>query len=93
VKNGDLWLMSTPWGQRGFFWQEWTHGGDRWHRVSVTAAECPRISAEFLQQEREALGSHWYEQEYSCQFVETGSGWFSAELVLQALDDCEELKF
>lgn len=27
--NGDLWLMSTPFGQRGFFWEEWERGGDR----------------------------------------------------------------
>src|SRR5579864_9723145 len=23
--NGDLWIMSTPWGKRGFFWEEWEH--------------------------------------------------------------------
>ncbi|HZU27021.1 MAG TPA: terminase family protein [Bryobacteraceae bacterium] len=91
VNNGDLWLMSTPWGQRGFFWQEWTHGGERWHRVSVPATECARISAEFLAEEEAALGSRWYEQEYLCKFVETGSGWFSQELVLQSLDEVEPL--
>ncbi len=27
VGDGDLWLMSTPNGQRGFFYEEWTNGG------------------------------------------------------------------
>jgi hypothetical protein len=30
VGDGDLWLMSTPNGQRGFFYNEWMDGGDRW---------------------------------------------------------------
>jgi hypothetical protein len=29
VGDGDLWLMSTPNGQRGFFYDEWTDGGDQ----------------------------------------------------------------
>jgi|SRR5579884_468247 len=87
VKNGDLWLMSTPYGQRGFFWEEWEHAGDRWHRVSVPATACRRIPAEFLEEERDVLGSSWFKQEYLCGFTETGSGWFSRELVTQSLGD------
>ena len=40
--------LSTPFGKRGFFWREWSEGGDTWARYSVTAKDCPRISAEFL---------------------------------------------
>src|SRR5437899_335072 len=43
VGNGDLRLMSTPAGKRGFFYEEWANGGDRWERVSVPASECGRI--------------------------------------------------
>src|SRR5262245_61287436 len=42
VGDGDLWLMSTPNGQRGFFWEEWTRGGPGWERIKVTAPECAR---------------------------------------------------
>ena len=27
VGDGDLWLMSTPCGKRGFFYEAWEHGG------------------------------------------------------------------
>lgn len=27
VGLGDLWLMSTPWGKRGFFYEAWEHSG------------------------------------------------------------------
>jgi len=92
VGDGDLWLMSTPFGQRGFFWDEWEHGGDRWHRVSVAATECPRISAEFLEEERQALGSRWFAQEYLCRFVENGSRWFARDVVERAIEEREPLE-
>src|SRR5436309_441865 len=55
VSAGDLWLMSTPCGKRGFFWNEWAHGGDVWERISVPATECPRIRPEILEQERRTM--------------------------------------
>ena len=33
VSDGDLWLMSTPRGQQGFFYEAWEHGGAEWFRV------------------------------------------------------------
>ena len=41
VSGGDLWMMSTPAGKRGFFREEWDRGGPLWTRVSVPATECP----------------------------------------------------
>jgi hypothetical protein len=76
--NGDLWLMSTPNGKRGFFWQEWSNGGAIWTRVSVAATECPRISAAFLEEER-AKGDRYFRQEYLCEFVQGASAIFAEE--------------
>ncbi len=92
VRNGDLWLMSTPYGKRGFFYEAWAHGGERWERISVAATECKRIPAEFLDEEREELGSKWFAQEYLCQFIDNGSGWFGRELVESSLVDEEGLE-
>lgn len=39
--------------------------------MRVTADQCPRISREFLEEERSALGDRWYRQEYLCSFEET----------------------
>jgi hypothetical protein len=57
--DGDLCLLSTPRGKRGFFYKEWADGGPEWTRVSVTAAECPRIRPEFLEGERRSMGEEW----------------------------------
>lgn len=85
VSAGTLWLMSTPFGARGFFWEAWTRGGGEWLRVRVPAPECPRIPRAFLESERETLGERWYRQEYLCEFVDTGSAMFGRDLVERAI--------
>jgi hypothetical protein len=91
TSNGDVWLMSTPWGRTGFFHEVWMYGGPRWMRVSVPATECPRISAEFLEEERESLGAGWFEQEYLCEFRDQAGVWFARGVVEQALVSGEPL--
>ena len=39
VGQGDMWLMSTPRGKQGFFYDCWEHGGPGWFRISVPATE------------------------------------------------------
>lgn len=34
----ELVLMSTPFGQRGFFWETWEYGGPRWRKILVVPA-------------------------------------------------------
>lgn len=86
VSGGRLVALSTPWGKRGFFHQEYTEGGPGWKRIKITAHDCPRISPEFLESERAALGEWWYRQEYLCEFVETTDQVFSYDEVMAAID-------
>ncbi len=87
VSGGDILLLSTPFGKRGFFHHEWTEGGADWHRTKVTAEDCPRIPREWLEQERRAIGDWWYRQEYMTEFVETIDQVFSYDDIQRALDD------
>jgi phage FluMu gp28-like protein len=86
VGGGDLWLMSTPRGQHGFFYDTWV-GSDPWFRVSATAAECPRISAEFLESERASMVSAQFEQEYMCCFTGDKTEYFDRRMVMEAVDE------
>jgi Terminase large subunit, T4likevirus-type, N-terminal len=72
VSGGRLVALSTPFGRRGWFAQEW-FGEGAWERICITAQQCPRITPEFLADERRALGADWYAQEYLCQFIEGGT--------------------
>src|SRR2546425_5683370 len=91
VLDGDLWLMSTPWGKRGFFWDEWAYGGPEWERISVPATECPRIQKRFLDEERRK-DEQKFLREYMCQFSETEGRVFSEESIQAALGDFPALK-
>jgi phage FluMu gp28-like protein len=84
VSGGRIVALSTPFGKRGFFHQEWT-SGEGWERVRITAAECPRIPAEFLEQERRAMPAAWFQQEYFCEFSEAEGAVFSYADVMAAL--------
>jgi hypothetical protein len=86
VSNGALWLMSTPFGKRGFFHREWERGNG-WLRLQVNGYECPRIAPSFLEEERATMGERWFRQEYLCEFTDVASGVFDAELVERAVSD------
>jgi len=87
VSGGRFILMSTPFGKRGHFFKEWTEGGDTWERIKITAYDCPRISHEFLEEERRTMGDWWFRQEYLCEFVETEDSVFTYDQVVTALND------
>src|SRR5215218_1933279 len=96
VSGGTLIMLSTPYGQRGVFYEAWTTG-QGWERYTVTAEECPRISPEFLAEERLALPERVYRQEYECSFeaVEGAvfdiSDWRESALDLPAPFSAQEL--
>lgn len=63
VSRGRLVGLSTPFGKRGWFHDAW-HSDEPWERVRIKATECPRITPEFLEEERKALGDRWFRQEF-----------------------------
>jgi hypothetical protein len=87
VSNGQIILLSTPFGARGFFHHEWTEGGEAWHRTKITAYDCPRISHEWLEAERAQIGEWWFEQEYMCVFKDATDQIFATSDIMRALDN------
>src|SRR5215204_2323849 len=84
VSGGSLMMLSTPFGKRGVFYDEWT-GGEGWERYEVPASECPRIPAEFLEEERATLPPWVYRQEYECSFEETEDQVFTSDMIDKAV--------
>src|SRR5437667_1958823 len=68
VSGGRTICRSTPFGQRGFFWREWHNPAVNWKRCRVPWHECPRLTAEFIENERRKFGESWIRQEYECSF-------------------------
>jgi Terminase large subunit, T4likevirus-type, N-terminal len=86
VSGGALMMLTTPYGKRGVFFEEWTSGRG-WERYEIPASKCPRISEEFLAEERNSLPPFIYRQEYECSFEETEDQVFTTNLIDRAVTD------
>jgi hypothetical protein len=84
VSGGRLVALSTPFAKMGWFYDAW-QSSQEWQRVRITAQDCPRISAEFLAEERSVLGPRWYAMEYGCEFQDCVGSLFDAEDIQAAL--------
>lgn len=80
VSGGRLMGLSTPFGKRGWFHQEWTEGIG-WERVQIQAEQCARIPRDFLASERTSMPAALYRQEYECSFEDLAAQMFGSELI------------
>jgi hypothetical protein len=78
--------MSSPNGRRGYFYENWQNG-EGIERIRIVARQCPRISAEFLEQQRRKLGPTLFAQEFEGEFTDADTSAFSSELIELALTD------
>ena len=86
VSQGRQIDMSSPNGRRGYFFENWEHG-EGIERIKIIGRECPRISAEFLEQQRNKLGPTLFAQEFEGEFTDADTSAFSSELIELALVD------
>jgi hypothetical protein len=87
VSGGRIILLSTPRGRRGFFYDTWTNGANDWMRTRITASECPRISPEWLENERRTMPDFWFKQELECEFTETIDSIFGHDDIERAVSN------
>ena len=80
TNRGRLVLLSTPNGKVGHFHQTWMEGGPEWLKIMVTADQIPRISKEFLDNERLNMTESKFLQEYYGEFTEAEGAVFSSDL-------------
>jgi hypothetical protein len=95
VSDGSMWLLSTPKGKRGFFHEEWASPeSEGWIKIRVTAAECPRISPEFLAAQKKRMGERRFAQEFQGVFIDLDQGVFDPDMVRKAIrSDIKPLEF
>lgn len=79
VSGGALDLLSTPWGKSGFFYDAWNVGA--WSRWEVPATSVPRITPEFLEEQRRLMGERFFRQEFMCEFLDVEDAVFATDLI------------
>ena len=84
ISRGRLLALSTPFGKRGWFFHEWS-SGEGWQKHSIKATDCPRISPEFLDEERRSMPNAIFQAEYMCEFTEALDNVFTYEQVAAAI--------
>jgi hypothetical protein len=57
-------MLSTAWSRTDPFWTAWAGDDQSWIRLKATADEPALFTAEFLEQERHALGEDGFKREY-----------------------------
>jgi hypothetical protein len=87
VSKGRLILLSTPFGRSGFFFNVWSTGGRDWEQYKITAIQCPRISHDWLEEQKRNTSAWSFNQEYLCSFEANESSFFDSDEVKRALSD------
>lgn len=97
ASHGWLCTLSTPFGNQGWFFNIWDDSAEgearraklneRWNRIPVTADEVPRITREFLEDERVELGERWFQQEYYLKFLDSIDAVFAQSVIHAARAD------
>jgi hypothetical protein len=85
ASNGKLLLLSTPYGQHGFFYRAVHEPENNFVRYLVRASESGRLTPDFLAMARLELGDS-YAQEFECSFTMGDEQIFDRSLIDQALD-------
>jgi hypothetical protein len=81
IRKARLVALSTPFGQRGWFYREWVSNED-WKRIRVTATDHPRIDPADVAADLRRMGQAWIDQEYMCCFTAMSG------LVYPTIDSC-----
>jgi hypothetical protein len=101
VSGGSLDALSTPFGTRGWWYDEVVRTKDPlhtraegeeppWDYYEVPATQCPRLPREFLDEEYETLGKWWFNQEDLTMFMDAqGAAFTQAEIDRAFSEDVE----
>jgi hypothetical protein len=78
--NGTIDLLSTPRGNIGFFY-DCCNNKEEFYEIHIKSEDCPRISDEFLANQRRQLTKLQYAQEYEAIFLDALQQFFPKELI------------
>ena len=77
--GGTLDLLSTPRGNEGFFYD--CFESDDFHKIHIKSEDCPRITQDFLDQEKKRMTKLEYCQEYEAEFLDSLQQFFPKDLI------------
>jgi hypothetical protein len=79
--KGQLIGLTTGAAKRGWFYDGWTDPDSAFKKLMVTPDMCPRLTPEFLESERRALGETAFRTEYGLEFLDDSEMAFSTDVI------------
>lgn len=96
--GGRMLALSTPLGQRGWFYEAWKRCEEAkqrgeeepYRRFKRTCWDCPRLDRKFVENERLLIGDYWFRQEYEVEFLSPAGAVFRTEDIERTLQSKEQ---
>lgn len=82
--NGYCWMLSTPYDKDHIFYKAFN--SKNWSVYRLPSSVNPKISKEFLEEEKQLLGELRFQQEYEAQFVDDANSYFPMTLLRECVD-------
>jgi len=79
ITRGEIWLLSTPFVKKGYYYQCFQDPG--FTAFHTSSEDCPRKDQQFLDRQKEVLTKAQYAQMYLGQFVDELLQFFPDELI------------
>ena len=79
ITKGAVWLLSTPFGRQGYFYNSFQDKSYKHFRIS--SEDCPRKDQAFLDRQKERMSKVSYAQEYLGEFIDELRQFFPTELI------------
>lgn len=83
--DGTIDLLSTPRGNKGFFYE--CFNDPEYTTFHVKSEDCPRISKQFLESQKRNMTKLQYAQEYEAEFLDSLQQFFPRELIDQCIGE------
>ncbi len=83
ITKGDIWLLSTPHGKIGYYYE--CFKDEDYTAFHVSSEDCPRKDDKFLAREKARMTKVQYAQEYLGEFVDELMQFFSDELIKKCM--------
>jgi len=77
-------MLSTPWGRNHIFYRSYSN--PKFWVQRVKSRDCPSITKEFLDEQRELIGDLRYQLEYEAEFIEDQNAYFTQDIIRRAIE-------
>lgn len=92
--QGAIHMISSPNGPTGLFYEAVAgKGKDVYWSMRIKYTDCPRITPEFIENERRLMSDHQFRQEYEAEFVAPQGAFFGYDALRTLIEDPEDTDY